>query len=699
MASGYRASTKLQHLWDTAYSGVNNLSSDFRPVIKLDLIAEMCNIFKDERGENFRKLKEISSRTVKVKRGLDLVYDFLSNISPYITSDVLQTRLDKVGRLLDWCYLCKTSLPAWQAVSNKLLLSKAIFDMGLSEFCIFAQGLYRYDTAAYHEWFSQNRDDVIGYLKLKTGCIELNISDSALSIEFFLDMEGPDSDPNKALSRLNKLRSAIPFCERYQSQGIWFLPFGLKPSRDETCRDISQKYLHFYSDIKKDMIWHKIAESHYLPDSYYRYEDAWFSLRHDALLFVQGLSKGLQRTLIGKKFDFKGVFEGERLPYRLFHSMQHILNPPPQTPEHLRKSIANVTRKWSSSFQNFIVQHFQYAGDKSNQRIGRLSAINFRDAIKILPEMHRAFSDLFEIAPDYFQARELNAQENKAYLILADLLDAWILDPPKTPQRDIMQYLRARREQRQQEMLRRLKDAIAYLTDIGMTIVLPKDAYINHPLTYLPLAFSVRDPCYFDNELCAVLKALAKVKDIADFFCLVPIYQGARFLEGGYQFSSHQITELEEGRALNWEALQPRELEKKILHNLQNIPYQVSTKYRFKTRIIELIGAIETLVLQEKMINSMKPAQNRFEAELYRIHKFQLLKLNKDIGITASSIKECMNADLLSLRDNPSFRIIESYLSIVEEASKQESLDEEIIHHHFNTEDIYKAIELLLHIR
>ena len=178
--------------------------------MKVDTIGQMVKILGDK-GENFRKLQEIASRASNAHRGLDLCHDFLSNVSPYIQPESLQGSHGDTGRLLDWCSLCESHLPAWQTVSNDFLACTEVFNLPLDAFCNFTQGFYRYDETAYRNWFSQNREDVLGYLKLHTDSIELKVSDSALSLEFFPDLENSEGCNEQAVSIPRHLALTIRF--------------------------------------------------------------------------------------------------------------------------------------------------------------------------------------------------------------------------------------------------------------------------------------------------------------------------------------------------------------------------------------------------------------------------------------------------------------------------------------------------------
>jgi hypothetical protein len=478
----------------------------------------------------------------------------------------------------------------------------------------------------------------------------------------------------------------------------------LKPSVDETQKPIPKENLPFTSDIEKNVVWRKAVASHYFPDSYYRYEEAWYTLRHDALLFMQGLSKVLPKILTGRGFNYQSVFEGNQLLVRVAKSLKYVPSLSAEALETMGKTLSQPLKevlkegapnRWSSSFQNFFFQIFQYLQER-NMNTGSLAVHNFLDAVKRLPEMHAAFAQLFKEAPDYFNASELDTTEIMAYRVLADLLDAWILDPPKIPQRDILRCVRAKRERKRQEMLQRICSALATLEEEGISIILPADVYVNHPLRYLPLAFSVDDPCHPENELEVVIKALVEVKDIVDFFCLVPIHKGSRFLEGGYQINSATISQLEEGHLRNWEALVPHELPGGVLSCLPSLPFQVSARLQIRTNVFAILGGMQAFGEQKNKIETLKTSRNHFEVELYNRHKVRLHELEMKLGTSASEVKESLNAEFPSRQDDSIYKRVWCFLETVEEASQQGTIDDLLMSSGFDVEAIVDSLEQLL---
>ncbi len=501
----------------------------------------------------------------------------------------------------------------------------------------------------------------------------------------------------QAVSRLNQLRSAIPFCERYMSQGIWFLPDVLKPSIDDTHKDIPKENLPFKSDILKNIVFQMIVFNYYLPDSYYKYEQNWIDLRQKALLFVQEMLKILKIIYSKTRFNFESAFDDGQMILKLEQSLKYV---PKLSLREIEKSGINISEqmrktleerlkdgnpnRWSIYFNRFFIQIIEYIWNR-NRRTGELALHNFRDVIKYLPEMHAAFGD-----------DELNALEDRDYKILEELMDIWILNPSQKSQRNIMRSHRKKQEQRQKENIKRIQNAFVPLEKNGMVIVYPDDVYVSHPLYYLPLAFSVKNSAYPERELGVILEAISEVKDIADFFCLVPIHEGVRFLEGGYQISSNQIAQLNEGQTINWEAFALQELSQDILRCLPTLPFHPSVRLQIRANITSLLIGMIAFIEQKDKIETLRTSENQFEVKLYDLHKSRLLEIQADFGIAASKTIDSLKAEYSSLQDDTDFKTLIGFLEIIKEASQKDSVDALFVSSDFNAGDILNATERLL---
>lgn len=696
-------------LFDESYdlsgpSGPFLLCADFLPTTELNIISEMNSTLGNEMGGNYRKMKEIASRVVERTRGRDLVREFLNEIIQYLTPEKLRDDLVRTGRLLDWCFSCSVSLPAWSAICGDFLTYADVFSLSLDKFCIVTQGLFRYDERTYRNWFSKERENIIGYLKLHTDCIELRISDEALYIEFFIDPKSKNTVHEQTMSRLRRLHLSVPFCERYQSQGLWLLPFDLTPPiDDETCKNIPKDRLLFETDVEKNVIWKNVTGSPYLPDSYYKYEELWHDFRKYSLLFVEGLSRNLQKVFTGRRFSIRSVFGEEQLLKRLEKSSKNIPTLSAEDLETIGKTLSLPLReilekhsinKWLESLRNFFSHISQYA-QNHNMKIGKLAVSNFLYAVDYLPEMHETFARLFENAPDYFNAGKMNGAEIKAFHELAGLLDVWILNPPKTPQRNILRYVKVKKERKRREIIQRVRRALAPLEKRGIATVLPLDVYVRHPLQYFPLAFSVNDPCYLEKELMEVIEAITGIKEIVHFFYLIPIHKGARFLKGGYLISSDKITELREGGLKHWETFTPYELSEDVFNCLPHLPFSPSEKWQIWTSIYALFAEVDSFIKRKNRVEELEHCKNRFDVELCCRQKAQLHELEGNLGAIVSQIVDHLRATFQSKENNSAFMVLESYLENIRIAFQNGNIDDSLIRGDFSPQAILDLVEQL----
>jgi hypothetical protein len=644
-------------LFDEAFeefgpSGPSFLTWNFIPTAKLDIVGTFAEIL----GKNGEKLRRLAARVDASPKGLSHCAKFLCRVAASVPSDLLRKGFSNTGKLLDWCALCEASLPMWPDVAGDLLNSSAVFDLTLEKFCDFTQGVFRYDEGAYLRWFSANSADIIGYLKLQTDSIDIRIEDKNLSVEFIVRTCGSDLGNDMAVSRLTYLHAAIPFCEKYRAHGDWITAFGLTPTWHNTDKDFSKEHLYFKSDTEKNAVWRRIVQNRYIPDSYYRFEEDWYALRLRALNFVRDLSSAIEGVTSGRKRrDLSSLADDAIM--RLDHSLRFIRHPSGEDFETIGKSISQPLQKllqsnsapngWAASFLNFFVQICQYINSrdaftgKMDEQPGRLAVYNFNEAHSKLEGMYAVFSQFFLEAPDYFGASDLNESEMKAYAVLADLLEGWITEPPLIPQDNLRQYVRARRERRQKDILGKLRQAVAPLESEGMSFIFPKDLFYQHPARYLTLAFSVNDVLRSGEPLASaatVLDALIGITDVADFFCLIPIHKGARFLEGGYQFSSYKIPELVQGNSEVWETLAISKLPEGAMQCLPTLPLIPSAKLQLRSEVQIAIAEFEAFESWREKIEALRECRNRFEKQLHDRYKSQLLRAKQDLNVRVSAI-------------------------------------------------------------
>lgn len=409
------------------------------------------------------------------------------------------------------------------------------------------------------------------------------------------------------------------------------------------------------------MVWRRTVESSYLPDSFYRYHESWFHLRQDALYVVKALSKGLQRVLTNRQFDFHAAFEHGELPGRMTNRLNRSPDPPDQTPEDQKAELKEASQKWKSSFGNFFRQLLIYAEDRSNQHAGSLAINNFKDAVDRLLPMHDALGRLTSTAADYFDATSLDQQEREEYTRLGELLEIWILDPPRTSYRDIWQYAKIRRDRDRNRMLSLVSQIVAPLAAQGIDVTIPSDVHFQHPLRHLSIAFTVQNPCSIDPELDLLINALGSVEEAADFFWLAPLFEGRRAVAGCYSFSARQVTALKLGKQVEWEAYVPREAPPDLEHNLPAVSNQLSNELDLRAKLLAVTLTLESHGRWRSALAHLRTT-NPFEAQILERQKTRIDHAERVLSDSARDVLKQLNAHAVAAESDTAFRKVIEFL-------------------------------------
>jgi hypothetical protein len=629
---------KNQNLFEEAFnlqgsSGVNLLCWEFSPFPKKVL----SNL-------NVQHLNNIASKFVEKPRGLNLCHDFLVRIIPTISKERL-TSQQKIGRLLNWCSLCSVKFPEWEFVKDEAIECKEIFGSNLDPITDFSLGLYRYDEEMYVKWFLKYKDEIVGYLLLNTNCIGILIKDKKLCIEFIVE---PSDDVNKqAITRLEASRATLPFCEKYQSRGIWILPFELIPSYDPSIKDISKENLPIKSDIRKNIIWNSIVESHYCLTSLYEYKKVWYDFRITNLKFIKNISKLFKAFIEGRsKAQIIGYKELKDKIENLFKDFPILSNELKDNfSEDLWNQITNEEyslKKWYFGLKRFFQQISIYV-DNQDAKIGKLAVHNLKDSQKYLTGAHKTFESFFDISYDNFNAKSLDEEELEAYDLLTDLLNLWINEPPKIKPKNALSYIKQMKKLQQKKLIYKLNEVFDPLKSTGLDVIIPENICVDHPLRYLVLAFSVKDPRHIERELMIIFESLLELKEIAHFFYLVPLYEKALFCSGGYKINSYKLSELlsqfKEDNIKDWECISPQPIPENAMRCLPTLEFRNSPAYQIQIKIYELLGMVQVLKKTKDYIELPSLDQNTYIKESYKRQKNRLFQYEKNLEILESKQK------------------------------------------------------------
>ena len=231
--------------------------------------------------------------------------------------------------------------------------------------------------------------------------------------------------------------------------------------------------------------------------------------------------------------------------------------------------------------------------------------------------------------------------------------------------------------------------ALALLSN-RIDFILPSGIYIEHPQRYLPIAFSVADPCNPEKELLLVLNALNQAKHITEYFCLVPTFQEKRFLKGGFWMNNDDISAIARGNQLTWEVLKPQEFSERIWKYLPEIQFEENPHRLFKCSVDSLILGIDQLF---SLIELIQPLSNSTDSPIDDFHNRQqdkaisLMQTIEDItGISLRLLAEYFQ----SYRSTQEYTVIYEFL---------QSVNTDMLRSSYDFEKINNAVKELLKLK
>lgn len=352
-----------------------------------------------------------------------------------------------------------------------------------------------------------------------------------------------------------------------------------------------------------------LVDARYRADSYYEFQRAWHVARTDVVELLKVFTKELRKYLQNEPCDFAKVDEARP---RVISLLERLPQLPSQYPKNLREALNSKINRWATSIQNFVRQ---MADTDEDGR--RLAVFNFSEAHKQLDDLWGASSSLLAHSPDYFGIKELAPAEDRSYRHIGELLDVW-LDPPHLGQRDIVKYARQRQSERNERIARRVRAAVESVEANDLSVVLPSSGYVEHPLRYYPMAFSVEDACRPELTLLKMLIALEPVRDVTDYFCLMPTCGGCRIGDWGYMVSSSQLERIANDEEPSWVTFAAQELPSRALAALPEMSVSVPIKLNARGQLLGLFATVDWMQRLATELQIIPVKGTRYDEELRR---------------------------------------------------------------------------------
>lgn len=615
------------------------LTTDLAPRAEINSVLRVADVM-GERGNEMRLLAAKVPELRSLKRGIHSVEAFLGELFDDESAIAFEQDVGEFGQLLRWCAIAEVRASCMDAALRRLFQEDdVIFSLSISGFTNFSQGAFLYDSKLYSNWYERKQEDILAFLRFHLDCVKIDVNAGELTVEYIVDHLSDVTPNDQSMDRLHTLRSALPFCEKYCSHGIWILPYQLTSSVDGTVKNIPVRNLLPQSDVRLNVIWDELVEVTYSTDSVYHFQEAWYSARETALHYVRRLSQALRRhgpsTLPGELLANQGggsllgivwqqLHRLPPVPSQISRATKEAFNKPSAT-QAVSSEFARVdAQKWSQSLQNFGSVARRYV-DNPDDQTGRLIVINFIDAYEALPALHTAFAEMFLSSPDYFHAERLNSDEMKEYESLAQMLEVAILYPPVSPEKDLLRYVRARNEEDVKNRIAVLSCALATHLPSETSVGLPHDVLRKGLQVVVPFTFSVHNPCNMNPERDAVHAALETCSGIADRFWMIPTYQGYRLSNAGFTIFPNQLHQLANDSDIAWEFYEPHPVDSEILDILQPASIKVPIEHQMRISFEEILLRSDMLIRLGQLISPFAKSINHFDRALAEKHaaKFQ----------------------------------------------------------------------------
>ncbi len=565
-------------------SGVSLLGMSTTPTKMINAIEDLKRI---KTNETIDHLDRIALNIKNGARGEDLCKEF----SKLLNREDIQDKFNKKA------FLSAPSIFYWlklidfdvTTITFQSQFSNIVEFIDIDERAFFKliSGLYEYKPDVYSKWYNTNKAEFHSFLMYLTDTIDLKINNDELKIKFipFINSHSSNED---AIKILNKLREALPFCAKYSSDAVNLLPLGLEPSINDLKKRIPVKNLPLEFYTKLNRYWLDILENAYLPDTFFIFEETHFKMRSMIVEFLTVLTNFFRCTYLGKRYDLQFFLNKDNLIGNIKKLLDTIPDPPNQCNNEIKRCYRELTNKCQFHFRNFYYQFFYITQENKDDQNGKLALHNLKKYRKHLIDLYNGFETILGVAPIYFRFSDLRKKEIEIADDFIDLFEYFIGNKILPPIYDYKKRIDLYKNKYHSTICESVRQALCE-TDV----VIPDHVYIDFPLTYLPLYFSIENPIYPEDGLQRLLNILEIPALKPDFYYLIPIYQNRRIIPGGYKIATYQSI-----NDLSWESFVPQEIPNEIMALLPTKEILESEGFSFRSFLIGTVLSFETWMKQ-----------------------------------------------------------------------------------------------------
>jgi len=636
-----------------------------------------------ENPERLDDLNALLDRVEPGERGLDWCRQLIDRLQ--LASECLTADEHSTAELLIWSAQSGATLQGWDDARPHMSDALSNFNRAPDEFCEILEGVSRYDTALYEDWFAAHGEKFLAWFRHETDTYRIELSDNQVEIEYFVDPTNALKAGQQTMSRLRLLRRVLPTCNLFICQGNWMLPGGVQPSVDDTAKRLSPDTLPYETDTRRNSEWANIVLAEFFPKFSWSIQESWSVVRTDALQLASELTKALSARLAGRRHDSAYFNDGT-----VFQRIIHTLLALPRGPNiealgptvNLSRDIADFLREksphvWASAFMRFVQFLCQHLENPTTDT-ARLTRVNFRACLDEVANLHCAFDALLQHSPDYFEMRALNDQEMAAYESLLVHLQAWIGLKLKVPVTNVRKMVLTKHEQLSSTMLNHIRRALIPLEDLGIHVRVGTVLTVphrEHELTLqvreVPVSYSVADISFPEESLDAIATALTAARESADRFWLLPEWNSTRFLDGAYHLSSIQLYDIEQGRELGIEALVPSGVPDYLsMDGIPEFPVVTPPHLQLRTDILAMGQLARQIKARHESVLPLAASRFDWDRQIYEQSHARHCAMSSEFPSVCDDIRSRMEAMFDGSTSHEDFVLLDSILQLIKLAAE-----------------------------
>ncbi len=589
-----------------------------------------------EKGINFIKIRELKSQIVYTERGIDYCRGILIALIKFVNPEIFTCNHVNIAKFLDTLFFCNISISLidkYKQVATTFL--KDYININIQELIMLFQSIFRVDRDLMTNWFLQNKTNVENYLKLVSDSVYLTIEDEKLSFKFIPKSEHKSSAHEQTIKRVKLFREILPFLKSISSEGLYFLPENLKPTHDETIKNITIEDFYFKLDVERNVTFLNVVKEKYYINSYYEYQESLYLLRSDILKFFKEFSIILTKKLKHIPHLAKNNFENGELINRIYNGINKIPNLPPQTDELIKNKIEKVLSEWSIGIRSFITQIDSYIMHSEKASDLNLALLNLQNSINKLEELHKVTDELCVISPDYFSLKELNLQEVKSYNEFYDLVELRYKNNPTQKIDNPLSYIRKIKNKELFDKINTIKSILGKFTEYILS-----DQIVNkESVSYYSIMFEINGVNDIFSQLIVLIERLYPIKQNVDFFFLIPIKNRKKISDKHYMISSRNLEKMELGEDINWEALSLMDWKKELIQGLPNYEIELLNEVTKESLLAGFKLNIQCFENYKNIILMYLSEDNEHDKILKENYSNQLKEMLKEFIVSNNQFK------------------------------------------------------------